>query len=572
MGPSRMTHHVTNNQKSVKYGIFFIAAFLMLLVASGAKAANVGDVVNFNVDQNFDVSARAQVPATLVKTTSSLYFYVETNWWNAQVPAKQTEMLTNLDNASTEFSNKIYPTLTSMFGTEWNPGIDGNNTITVLFHSIKENAGGYFRSADEYIKLQVPDSNEREMLYLSTIQIDSPRLPGFLAHEFVHLVTFNQKNRTQSVQEEVWLNEARADYVSTVLGYDDAYQGSNLERRVNDFLIEPSNSLTEWQNTKYDYAVENVFMHYLVDRYGIHVLTDSLKSKLVGIASINEVLAKSGAKEDFAQIFTDWTITLIINSCSQNTNYCYVNQNLNNLKINPNLIFLPLTGSSSLSSTNITKNWSGNWQKIIGGNGDLKLEFSSLPGLNFQVPYIIYDKNNNYVIKFLKLDQNQKGQIAISDFGTKYNSLIIIPSLQTKLSGFDGLEPIYSYTFTVSISQTISQGDPALLQKLQDTISALKKQIADILARNNGQTPDSNVCVALHNNLYVGVLNDSDVRCLQQFLKNQGAAVYPEGLVTGVFGNLTKMAVMRLQQKYGILQTGFVGILTRTKINSLLQN
>ena len=565
-----MTHNVTDNQKSLKYGIFFITVFLMLLAAPGAKAVNVGDVVNFNVDQNFDASARAQVPATLVKITSSLYFYVQTSWWNAQVPAKQAEILTNLDNASAEFSNKIYPTLTSMFGAEWSPGIDGNNAITVLFHPIKENAGGYFRSADEYSRLQVPDSNEREMLYLSAAQIDSPRLPGFLAHEFVHLITFNQKNRMQGVQEEVWLNEARADYVSTVLGYDDAYQGSNLEKRANDFLVEPSDSLTEWQNTKYDYAVENVFMHYLVDHYGINILTDSLKSKLAGIASINEVLAKSGAKEDFAQIFTDWTITVIINSCSQNTNYCYVNQNLNNLRINPNLIFLPLTGSSSLSSTNLTKNWSGNWQKIIGGNGDLKLEFSSLSGLNFQVPYIIYDKNNDYVVKFLKLDQNQKGQITISDFGTKYNSLIIIPSLQTKLSGFDGLETTYPYTFTVSISQNITQEDPALLQKLQDTITALKKQIADILTRNGGQIPNGNVCVALHTNLYFGVLNDGDVRCLQQFLKNQGADMYPEALVTGYFGNLTTSAVRRFQKKYEIPETGFVGPVTREKINALL--
>lgn len=65
-------------------------------------------------------------------------------------------------------------------------------------------------------------------------------------------------------------------------------------------------------------------------------------------------------------------------------------------------------------------------------------------------------------------------------------------------------------------------------------------------------------------------MTGSEVSCLQQFLKNQGAAIYPEGLVTGNFGNLTKQAVIRFQGKYGILQTGFVGPLTRAKINQML--
>ena len=46
----------------------------------------------------------------------------------------------------------------------------------------------------------------------------------------------------------------------------------------------------------------------------------------------------------------------------------------------------------------------------------------------------------------------KKAKLDIQDFGTKYNSLIIIPSLQTKISGFDIPDLIYPYTFTVSIT------------------------------------------------------------------------------------------------------------------------
>ena len=75
------------------------------------------------------------------------------------------------------------------------------------------------------------------------------------------------------------------------------------------------------------------------------------------------------------------------------------------------------------------------------------------------------------------------------------------------------------------------------------------------------------------------MMNSQEVRCLQEFLKTQGTDIYPEGLVTGNFLNLTQSAVIRLQEKYAseILNplglergTGYVGQITRAKINEIL--
>jgi hypothetical protein len=530
--------------------VYFII-FLSLLfgICSNAEAAVLGEVVSFNIDSDYDISARSTVQATLVKATPSLYFYFEKTWWDAVAPSKQSEILTNLDSLDQEFQSKIYPTLTADFGSEWKPGIDGDNKIAILFHSIKEEAAGYFRSADEYPKIQIPNSNEREMLYLSASQSENPQIKVFLAHEFVHLITFNQKERVSSITEETWLNEARAEYASTLLGYDDVYEGSNLQKRVQAFLDNPSDSLTEWLNKKDDYGVINLFTQYLVDHYGIGILSDSLKSKLVGIPSINEALSKNGSNHDFAQIFIDWTITGVVNNCSFGSEYCYLNNNLKNFRLNPTINFLPLAGSSSLSVTNVTKNWAGNWQKFIGGNGNLKLTF--IGNTNpFKVPYILQKKDGNYLIDYLRLDSTQKGEINIDNFGTDDIALIIIPSIQIKNIGFDGSELTYPFTFTASAS---------------------KQQI----------TPNGNSLIPtgfiFNKNLYYGMINQ-DVVYLKIVLAN-------EGCLTGVantnyFATKTLAAVKCFQNKYKaeisaaagytISATGFVGAGTRAKLNSIL--
>jgi peptidoglycan hydrolase-like protein with peptidoglycan-binding domain len=64
---------------------------------------------------------------------------------------------------------------------------------------------------------------------------------------------------------------------------------------------------------------------------------------------------------------------------------------------------------------------------------------------------------------------------------------------------------------------------------------------------------------------------NSDVTSLQTYLKDS-PDLYPSGLVTGYFGNLTTAAVIKFQAQYGLSQVGRVGPLTRDKLNSLITN
>jgi len=572
------------------YGLFILLpAGVLTKGGSFAEAAAIGETKNFYVDPSYDISGRQEISTVLQKVTNQLYFYIDNSFWQGLSSDDKNKINSALQGLNDEFERKIYPTLTSTFGFEWKPGIDKDEHVTILIHPMKKDRAGYVRLGDEYSRFIVTDSNEREMVYLNSDYITSSLNKSFLAHEFMHLITFNQKDNIQKIEEEIWLNEARADYAPTLLGYDSEYQGSNLQKRVSEFLKNPSDSITDWNNSSADYGALSVFTQYLVDHYGVNILVDSLHTSKKGIESINYALIKDGFKEDFSQIFTDWTIAILVNDCSLTpldsehltgvgSKYCYKNKKLDNLRVLPVIYFLPLNSQSTLYVNYVTKNWTGNWHKLFGGGGTLTFEFEgSLKG-EFKVPYIICDYLNICSVKFLDLDENQMGKIVIKDFNTKYTSLIIIPSAQNDSSNSDNPAPSFSFSWKVRIDLQ-SQGEE-LINQLLSQMAALKAEIARVQAQIDAiQGKKTNSCQKFETNLYFGLKDNQGVNCLQEFLKNQGPDIYPEGLVTGNFLSLTKAAVIRFQEKYapeilvplGLEKgTGYVGQATRTKINQMV--
>lgn len=554
----------------ISLGIFIILGTFVFSL--DVHSATLGEMKNFYVDSSYDVFGRKEISATLERVSDKIYFYLDSSWWKGASSEEKNKIRGSLFYLVNEFESKIYPTLTSIFGSEWKPGIDGDEHVTVLIHPMKKNRAGYFNSGDESSRLLVPTSNEREMIYLNADYIADSVNKSYLAHEFMHLITFNQKEKALGVEEETWLNEARAEYVPTLLGYDSEYQGSNLQKRVNEFLKNPSDSVTDWQNSTADYGTLNIFTQYLVDYYGVGILSDSLHSSEKGIASINYALRMRGYKQDFSQIFTDWTITVLVNDCNLGEKYCYKNQDLRNIRLVPTMNFLSANSQITLSANYFTKNWAASWHKIFGGRGTLIFEFDGGLKGNFVVPYIICDSFNICLVRFLILDENLDGKITIKDFNTKYTSFTIIPSVHNT-----DLESNFSFSWRASID--LGTQEEERINQLLSQIAILKAEIVRVQAQIDAILGKKTVsCKKFENNLYLGITNNQEVRCFQEFLKNQGADIYPEGLVTGNFLALTQAAVIRFQEKYAleILKplgiergTGYVGAITRAKINQL---
>jgi hypothetical protein len=313
------------------------------------------------VNTAYDASGASTISSTLRAIGQYGYFYVDDRYWNSLTSYDQNLFTTNLNALSAQFDTVIYPRETAFFGSENTPGIDGDPHVVVLMEQLLTGSGGYFETINNYPKSQAPDSNGREMIFVSANSAQIPTGKTYVAHEFQHLISFNQKEILRNVQDDVWLNEGRSEYAITVAGYSDPFDGSTLQRRSQSFVRTPSDSLVEWPNTSTDYAIASVFLHYLADRYGPNIVAATAKTSAIGVPSIDEWLAAQGKTERFGDVFADWMVASYLNNTSIDPRYGYTRAGLNQMHISP-------TVGSSVSSytqrsdfTSSLKEWQPLW-------------------------------------------------------------------------------------------------------------------------------------------------------------------------------------------------------------------
>ncbi|MEK7067701.1 MAG: hypothetical protein AAB956_01755, partial [Patescibacteria group bacterium] len=261
-------------------------------------------------------------------------------------------------------------------------------------------------------------------------------------------------------------------------GYDKSYEGSNLQRRVTDFLRATTDSLTEWTNQPADYGAVNLFMQYFAARYGEKILSRAMKSDYVGITSLDEALAAASFTEKFSDIFINWMVASYVNDCQlgQGQKFCYLNPllDIDHFHVNPLARnFLSVKDGMEFSFADAVKDWSGRWYEILplGEGLNLKLTFAGSKQSNFQVPVIIFYKNGAKEIRFLKLNSQQVGQDLISDFGKEVKGVVLMAANGTKTAGFSASDQTYDFSYIASV--TPSSTLPAILEPAATPVATL---------------------------------------------------------------------------------------------------
>ncbi len=191
------------------------------------KKYNLGDKENFWII-NADTNENSQITATLMYITPHSYFWAEEG-----TNVDEGNMKTLMDT----FENKIYPTDREFFGSEWNPGIDGDEHIFIVYaNNIGHNIAGYFSSIDSYNPLVRKYSNAHETYVMNAGQdLGAEYTYAVLAHEFVHMIQFPVDRNDVS-----WLNEGFAEVGVFLNGYYPAGKDwgyvQNPDLQLNDWV------------------------------------------------------------------------------------------------------------------------------------------------------------------------------------------------------------------------------------------------------------------------------------------------------------------------------------------------
>ena len=271
------------------------------VMATTAAPRVVGDTDSFWVT-DVGTNENTEVQATLRYVTPHVYFWVQDG-----VSYDDGEMKALMD----AFENKIYPTNREFFGSEWSPGIDGDEHIYILYaRGLGSSIAGYFSSADSVHPLVHEFSNAHEMFLFNADNtfLGEEFTYGVLAHEFQHMIHWNQ-----DLNETSWLNEGSSELAAFLNDYDPG--GFDWL-----YITDPDMQLNDWPNdqdaTTPHYGAGFLFMTYFLDRFGEDATKALIKDPANGLDSVENALRAINATDPATgqpisadAFFMDWAVT-----------------------------------------------------------------------------------------------------------------------------------------------------------------------------------------------------------------------------------------------------------------------
>ncbi len=237
-----------------------------------------------------------------------------------------------IDEMASNFETHSMAIERNLFGRESDVNADGKVTIlmTPVLNEMCLPTGivtGFFFPGDLYEQdSSNPASNAQEIFY--TLVPDPEGrfcralgleftmdniLPGVLAHEYQHMISFNQHVFLKGGStEEPWLNESLSHLAEDITGH-----GLENYSRVKLFL-DRANTTTLIPNGLPSLAERGMgylFLRYLYEQVADNeaFMNSMLMTDKTGVGNIEAALAKAGASfSEFSQGFAHWQVALVL--------------------------------------------------------------------------------------------------------------------------------------------------------------------------------------------------------------------------------------------------------------------
>ncbi|MBN1679143.1 MAG: immune inhibitor A [Anaerolineae bacterium] len=218
-----------------------------------------------------------------------------------------------LEWATRFFEERIWPLNNTIYGDEWNPGIDGDPRIHIVNQSgvdADSSIMGAFDPRDQCPAMLCPQSNQREIIYINLIKapLSSQEYLATLAHEHQHLIQHHMDGN-----EDRWLNEGLSQLAEHFNGFHPQYIAGPSMR---DLLRDPDHHLNGWttdrgQQSRY-YGASYLFMLYLYERFGLDFIRTLASDSYDGLAAVQNALTITGQGLTVDEVFADWIVANLL--------------------------------------------------------------------------------------------------------------------------------------------------------------------------------------------------------------------------------------------------------------------
>jgi hypothetical protein len=256
----------------------------------------------------------SDIEAELFAVSENAYF------WFDKGPGSVSPDQNDLDHVAQTF-DEIYVSTVDHFGSERNPGIDGDPRLHIVHASPIALCGVTEETADQcYLAGLVnstdllpdeidPRSNEREMFVMNARRFGTDYYLGVLAHEFRHMIEDNYDKSDRD-----WEVEGSATLASQLAGLP-----SGGIDRGNMFLEQPDQQLNSWpeEGTAPYYGQGYIFNRYIYDQLGEDLYRDFATSPLPGFKAIDAVAEANGLDFDSQSLWLDYLVALAIHDDPQ---------------------------------------------------------------------------------------------------------------------------------------------------------------------------------------------------------------------------------------------------------------
>ena len=377
-----------------------------------------------------------------------------------------------LSKIADEFDANIYPKIREYLGTE--PDIDGDPKVFIFLDDIRDSgsSNGYFNRTNQLSRSISSTSNEKEILFIDIYKyyMDNSAVMGTIAHEFSHMVMFNEAYSLENGMLKGlanWLEEGITQYMQFI--YNGRYS-PNLDVFINNpdvTLVDDRDSVWNGSNPFANYGASFLWTYYVIEKYGYANIPNFLKAVVRakvdgGIGNYDSVLKASNTT--FQKVFQDWIVANYLDKCYKSDGVTLLNEGKWGYKVDcdkdtsndigySQKLPVPANESFTLSGEMNTRagsvnSWAGDCIQLSGNNGNLNIAFDGSDNGTFACAVVKKGTSVDTTCEFMTLDAKQAGNLVVQNYGTTgtYETILLIPMVCSNYN-YEKLSYVYSGSF-----------------------------------------------------------------------------------------------------------------------------